>query len=95
MKVIALAGLVGTVIPSIWMALYHGSPAFAKWWFEAPSFVELIRLLLWPTSLLLMADPLDQNVTLWIVSIALNALIYVMVVCVFLAPKLLSKPARS
>jgi hypothetical protein len=94
-KLIAVAGFMGTAIPSVWMALYHGSPAFARWWIEAPSYVEIARLLLWPTSLLLIADPFDENVALGIASIALNAVVYVTLAGLFLAPKSRCKPSGA
>lgn len=91
LKRITVAGLVGVAIPSVWLGMYHRSPEFARWWIEAPSFIEMARLLLWPTSLLLIADPRDSNMPLWIVSIVSNGLIYIGVISVFSGVKVLVK----
>lgn len=76
--VIALA-CVGLFIPIVWMTLYHQSASFAQWWFAAPHWVETARLVLWPSAILLMADPHDSNVSLWVVSALTNAALYAVV----------------
>ena len=68
--------LVGPCIPIVWMAIYHLSPPFAKWWFSAPLWLEIVRFGLWPVSVLLMAEPHDSNVTLWVTSALINAAVY-------------------
>ena len=77
-SVVAFA-LVGLAIPVIWMAIYHNSPTFAGWWLKAPHWVETLRLTAWPSAILLIADPLDNNVLLWIVSAVANAAVYAIV----------------
>ena len=61
------------------MAIYHGSPMFAGWWLRAPHWVETVRLTVWPSAILLIADPLDNNVLLWVVSAVANAAVYAVV----------------
>lgn len=76
--IIAFA-LVGLAIPVIWMAIYHNSPSFAAWWLKAPHWVETLRLAAWPSAILLIADPLDNNLLLWIASAFTNAVVYAVV----------------
>jgi hypothetical protein len=66
------------------MALYHGSPSFAKWWYSTPVWVETLLLAVWPSSILLVADPMDNNVVLWAVSAAVNSAVYALVGSVLL-----------
>lgn len=84
MKRPALVGAIaGVTIPTLWMIAYHSNSAFADWWPEAPGWIENARLLLWPTAIVLIADPLDKNVALWIISAALNGGIYALVGAIF------------
>lgn len=71
--------LVGLGIPVVWMSLYHATSWFAGWWYGAPLWGETLLLALWPSSFLLIADPLDNNVVLWVVSAAINAALYALV----------------
>jgi uncharacterized membrane protein SirB2 len=75
-RLVIVLGCVGLFIPVVWMILYHQSPSFAQWWFAAPHWVETVRLVLWPSAILLMADPHDSNVALWVVSAVTNAALY-------------------
>jgi hypothetical protein len=70
--------LIGLGIPTVWMVIYHTSPMFAKWWLTLPDWVDTLRLVIWPSAILLVADPLDENIVLWVISAALNALLYAM-----------------
>ena len=75
-RLVLFFALVGLGIPVVWKLAYHYSAPFAEWWLQAPDWVETLRLALWPSALLLIADPLDSNVALWIVSVAINAATY-------------------
>jgi hypothetical protein len=75
-RIVVVIACVGLLIPIVWMTLYHQSTSFAQWWFAAPQWVEVIRLVLWPSAIFLMADPHDSNVTLWVVSALTNAALY-------------------
>lgn len=68
--------LVGLLLPSAWIALYFWVPAFNAWVYLAPTWVGTLRLVLWPSAILLVADPLETNPTLWVVSVALNGALY-------------------
>lgn len=78
-RLVVTFALVGLAIPVIWMAVYHNSPAFAAWWFKAPHWVETLRLIAWPSAIFLIADPLDDNVLLWIASAVTNAALYAII----------------
>ena len=71
--------LVGLGIPLVWMSLYHTTSWFAEWWLKGPLWGETLLLAVWPSSILLIADPLDSNLFLWVVSAAINAAIYALV----------------
>lgn len=75
-RYILIATMLGVTGPVLWMLAYHKSSAFADWWFGAPGWIEYIRSALWPTAIMLMADPLDKNVALWIAATMLNGAIY-------------------
>lgn len=70
------AVLVGVALPGVWMWIYHANPSFGTWWLHSPGWVETARLVLWPSALLLIADPLDNNVSLWIASALSNGALY-------------------
>ena len=78
-RLVVAFALVGLAIPVVWMALYHNSPPFADWWLKAPHWAETLRLTAWPSAILLIADPLDNNVLLWIASAVTNAVVYAIV----------------
>jgi hypothetical protein len=71
--------LVGLGIPVVWMSLYHLVPGFPKWWYGTPTWIETMLLVVWPSSILLVADPLDQNVGLWVTSAAINFGLYALI----------------
>jgi hypothetical protein len=71
-----IAAVVGVAIPSAWMLIYHNNTMFSGWWLDAPNWVENVRLILWPTAIMLIADPHDKNVGLWVASAILNGVIY-------------------
>ena len=71
--------LVGLMLPCAWIALYFWVPAFNAWVYSAPVWVGTLRLVLWPSAILLVADPMENNPTLWVVSVALNAALYFVV----------------
>ena len=77
--------LVGLSIPVVWMLLYHLVPGFSKWWYGTPTWAETILLVVWPSSILLVADPLDENVGLWVVSAAINLGLYAFVGSIIVA----------
>ena len=74
-----LLALVGLLLPCAWIALYFWVPAFNAWVYSAPTWVGTLRLVLWPSAILLVADPLETNPTLWVVSVALNGALYLVV----------------
>lgn len=71
--------LVGLLLPCVWIALYFWVPAFNAWVYSAPTWVGTLRLFLWPSAILLVADPLENNPTLWVVSVAVNGVLYFVV----------------
>jgi hypothetical protein len=71
--------LVGLVLPCVWIALYFGVPTFNAWVYSAPIWVGTLRLVLWPSAILLVADPMENTPTLWVVSVALNGALYFVV----------------
>lgn len=71
--------LVGLGIPVLWMSLYHTTSWFAGWWLRTPLSGETLLLVVWPSAIFLIADPLDSNVVLWVVSAAINAAIYALI----------------
>ena len=71
--------LVGLVLPCTWIALYFWVPAFNAWVYSAPVWIGTLRLVLWPSAILLVADPMENNPTLWVVSVALNGVLYFVV----------------
>jgi uncharacterized protein (TIGR03382 family) len=71
--------LVGLGIPVVWMSLYHATSWFAGWWLNGPLWGETLLLAVWPSSILLVADPMDNNVGLWAASAAINSAIYAVV----------------
>lgn len=77
--------LVGMSIPVVWMSLYHFAPGFSKWWYGTPTWAETVLLAVWPSSILQMADPLDENVGLWVVSAAINFGLYAFVGSILVA----------
>lgn len=79
LRPIIIFALVGLAIPVIWMAAYLNLPLFAAWWLQAPHWVETLRLAAWPSAILLIADPLDDNVLLWVASAVTNAAVYAIV----------------
>lgn len=78
-RLIVAVTCLGLFVPIVWMTLYHQSASFAQWWFAAPQWIEAVRLVLWPSAILLMADPQDSNVSLWVVSALINAALYAVV----------------
>lgn len=71
--------LVGLLLPCAWIALYFWVPAFNAWVYSAPIWVGTLRLVLWPSAILLVADPMENNPTLWVVSVAMNGALYFVV----------------
>jgi hypothetical protein len=80
MKRLALwFAIAGLIVPTAWMSLYHLLPGFAKWWYGTPAWAETVLLTVWPSSILLAADPMDDNIDLWVISAAINAGLYAFV----------------
>ena len=71
--------LIGLILPCAWIALYFLVPAFNAWVYSAPVWIGTLRLVLWPSAILLVADPMENNPTLWVVSVALNGVLYFVV----------------
>jgi hypothetical protein len=63
----------GFLLPASWFAIYHLSPRFEAWWYGAPSWLGRLLLAIWPSWLLMLADPDDKSLILPIVSATLNA----------------------
>ena len=75
--------LAGILLPCVWIALYFWVPAFNAWVYASPTWIGTLRLVLWPSAILLVADPMENNPTLWIVSVALNGVFYFVVGLIF------------
>ena len=71
--------LVGLLLPCAWIAMYFWVPAFNAWVYSTPTWVGTLRLVLWPSAILLVADPMENNPTLWVASVALNGALYFVV----------------
>ena len=71
--------LVGLVLPCTWITLYFWVPEFNAWVYSAPVWIGTLRLVLWPSAILLVADPMENTPTLWVVSVALNGVLYFVV----------------
>jgi hypothetical protein len=67
---------IGAAFPLGFLAVYQLSPAFRHWWHKGPVWMESAMLAVWPSSLLLMADPEGQSVWPPIISVALNVVLY-------------------
>ena len=63
----------------VWMSLYHFLPGFTKWWYGTPGWAESLLLFVWPSSILLLADPMDGDFGLWLLSAAVNFGLYAFV----------------
>ena len=81
-RYILLAAALGGLLPALWMLLYHSNASFGRWWIQAPSWVETVRTVLWPTAILLLADPHDTNAALRVVSALSNAVLYAVAACI-------------
>lgn len=69
---IAVGTASGVVVAILWLLTYHFGP---------PDLTQniaaiLILLLIWPSSILLIADPTDSNTSLQVVAVALNGVFY-------------------
>lgn len=74
---IVMMGIAGALIPITFFGFYYSLPGFSNWWYGLPWWTSVVRLLVWPSSLLMLGDPLDQSWILPAVSTALNAGLYV------------------
>jgi hypothetical protein len=78
-RFIALAATVGVAFPVIWLAVnwgfLQGNPALSNLVLSSYRF-DRVLLALWPSSLLLMADPEGRSVAIPAAAIAVNAMLY-------------------
>lgn len=76
-------GAVGAFLPVAWIFYYVtvGADSYAIDWLAQSAWFQNFRLMLWPSSLLLIADPNDANIPLWITSVLLNVGLYAVVGC--------------
>src|SRR4051812_10712877 len=81
-KFIAYFVAAGVLIPTIWFAFYWGLGQHNEsvtTWLLRNTWVETTKLMLWPSSILMLADPEDTSVALPVLSVALNAGLYALV----------------
>ena len=78
-KISVWCAAIGFAIPIAWIGLYLQSSTFVSWVYNSPQWVGNVRMVVWPSALLLVADPEETNVPLWIVSIILNGLLYFLI----------------
>lgn len=75
---VAWAVSVGVGPPTVYLLLYwtllKENPDFWDW--AMTGHLDRVLLALWPSSILLMADPNDESVAIPVVSIALNGALY-------------------
>ncbi|WP_368564807.1 hypothetical protein [Pseudoxanthomonas sp. UTMC 1351] len=78
-RAVIVSVALGASIPIVWSLLYYGVggafPEFKDGLLTA-SGSNTLRLLIWPTSILLLGDPDDSNYGLVLVSVAGNMLLY-------------------
>ncbi len=79
-RYVALMSLLGGVVPIFRLALHWFVPSFTHWWLvDAPSWLQSLMLVLWPSSLLLIGDPEERNLWFPILATGVNMLLYGMV----------------
>ncbi|MFO7604431.1 MAG: hypothetical protein R6X06_11550 [Gammaproteobacteria bacterium] len=73
------AALLGIVIPVIWLTTYwiflRDNPTLINW-IMSSNHTDRVLLALWPSWILMIADPLERSIAIPVISIAINALLY-------------------
>jgi hypothetical protein len=76
---ILIFSLVGAGIPITWLLFWNWAKSHCEQcvsWFMGLPFFDVTLLALWPSSLLLIADPSDNNVQLQAISVLVNIVFY-------------------
>lgn len=72
-KIILACAMLGTLLPTAWFVFYFAYPEQAS---SAIAVGSGALVLIWPSSLLMLGDPLDENLALPLLSVAINAALY-------------------
>ncbi len=78
-KFLLIFSLVGVSIPIIWLSFWGWAKNSCEQcvsWLMGSQLFDVGLLLVWPSSLLLMADPTDSNLQLQVVSVVVNIVFY-------------------
>ena len=78
-KFLLIFSLVGGSIPIIWLMFWHWAKNSCEQcvnWLMGSQFFDVTLLIVWPSSLLLVADPSDNNLKLQSISVLINILFY-------------------
>lgn len=67
-------GIIGTVIPLIWLVISHLKPAAAEWLMLRGG--EWVLLTLWPGALVMLAMPEEINVGIVLAAVFSNTVLY-------------------
>lgn len=78
-RFVTLAVVLGVAVPVLWLAVYwsllRGNPDLITWIMSTYHF-DRVLIAVWPSWLFLIADPGERSLTIPILSIAVNALLY-------------------
>lgn len=76
---ILVAAFLGSLIPLAWLGVYYLSKDGQNVLFALPSWVETLFIAFCPSSLLLLADPLDERYLIPFLVIFINVLLYILI----------------
>lgn len=78
-RFVALSVAVGTVVPALWFIAYwmffKGDSSLSHTAMSA-LYLDRVLLAIWPSSILLMADPEGKSISIPLLSVAANAALY-------------------
>jgi hypothetical protein len=86
-KKLVFFALAGLCVPIMWLFFYKTDLYHLFIHGENDQIVMNVLLIFWPSSLLLIADPMDNNYSLQFVSVIVNPILYMIVGAIFLAIK--------
>lgn len=78
-RFVAWAVALGIAVPVLWLVVYwsflRGNPALISWIMSTCHF-DRVLVAVWPSWIFLIADPEERSLTIPVLSIAVNALLY-------------------